>query len=259
MSVLDQFRLDGRRALVTGGSRGLGLEMARALAEAGAEVLITSRDERHLAEAQAALATGELSLRTMQADLSTTEGAEAMCRQALTEFGPIEILINNVGGRRINFPTEQMPTDEWKRIVDLNLNQAFVCTKLIGGEMLPRRHGRVINVASISGFVAGKQMRGRSYETTKAALVMFTKAVAADWAPHHVTVNAIAPGAFLTDANRRWFGERPQLQTEIEATVPMGRLGDPAEIGGLAVYLASDAASYMTGSVLVIDGGRLLW
>ena len=125
--------------------------------------------------------------------------------------------------------------------------------------MLARKHGRIFNVASISGFVAGKPMRGRSYETSKAALAMFTKAVAADWAPYGVTVNAIAPGTFLTDANRRWFGEKPELKTEIEATVPMGRLGEPSEIAGLALYLASDASSYMTGSVIVVDGGRLLW
>lgn len=259
MPVLEQFRLDGRRALVTGGSRGLGLAMAQALAEAGAKVLISSREAGHLSEAQTALAAMGLHVGALQADLATTDGAEAMCHRALAEFGPIDILVNNVGGRRVNFPTEEMPIDEWKRIVDLNLNQAFVCTKLIGGAMLLRKRGRVINVASISGFVAGKQMRGRSYETTKAALTMFTKAVAADWAPYGVTVNAIAPGTFLTDANRRWFGERPALQAEIEATVPMGRLGDPAEIGALAVYLASEASSFMTGSVLVIDGGRLLW
>jgi gluconate 5-dehydrogenase len=117
----------------------------------------------------------------------------------------------------------------------------------------------VINIASISGIVAGAAMRGRSYETCKAALAMFTKAVAADWAASGVTVNAIAPGTFLTDANRRWFAERPELKGQIEASIPMGRLGDPAEIGGLAVYLASEASSYMTGSVIVIDGGRLLW
>jgi gluconate 5-dehydrogenase len=182
-----------------------------------------------------------------------------MCAQALERFSPIDILINNVGGRRINFPTEEMPLEEWQKIVDLNLTQAFLCTKLIGGAMLPRGKGRVINVASISGLVAGKQMRGRSYETCKAALAMFTKAVAADWAAYGVTVNAIAPGTFLTDANRRWFSQRPELKGDIEATVPMGRLGDPQEIAGLALYLASDASSYMTGSLVVIDGGRTLW
>lgn len=259
MPILDTFRLDGRRALVTGGSRGLGLEMARGLAEAGAEVVVVGRDENHLQTAVRELSVGGATIHSLQSDLASGEEAERMCAAALDRFGPIDILVNNVGGRRINFPTEAMPLDDWRRIVELNLTQAFVCTKLLGGPMLERKRGRVINVASISGFVAGKPMRGRSYETSKAALAMFTKSVAADWAPFGVTVNAIAPGTFLTDANRRWFGERPELKTEIEATVPMGRLGEPCEIAGLAVYLASDASSFMTGSVIVIDGGRLLW
>jgi NAD(P)-dependent dehydrogenase (short-subunit alcohol dehydrogenase family) len=257
--ILDQFRLDGRRALITGGSRGLGLEMARALGEAGAELIITSRDEANLHEAREVLSAVAPRVDVVQADVGTPDGATRMCEHVLANLGPIEILINNVGGRRINFPTEDMPLEEWQRIVDLNLTHAFICTKLIGGAMLSRGHGRIINVASISGLVAGKAMRGRSYETCKAALAMFTKAVAADWAPKNVTVNAIAPGAFLTDANRRWFSERPELKTEIESIVPMGRMGDPREIAGLALYLASDASSYMTGSLIVIDGGRTLW
>ena len=259
MAVIDQFKLDGRRALITGGSRGLGLEMARALGEAGADLIIVGRDLQHLAAAQQELSITCLRVDVLQADLSLPAEATRMCEQALVNYAPIDILINNVGGRRINFPTEEMPLEEWQKIVDLNLTQAFLCTKLIGGQMLPRRRGRVINVASISGLVAGKHMRGRSYETSKAALAMFTKAVAADWAPFNVTVNAIAPGTFLTDANRRWFSQRPELKGEIEATVPMGRLGEPGEIGGLALYLASDAASCMTGSLVVIDGGRTLW
>ena len=259
MGVFDRLRLDGKRLLITGGSRGLGREMALALAEAGADAVLVARDTDSLAATAAEIRALGRQAATIVADVGEPAACQAMCEQALAEHGPIDILINNVGGRRINFPTEEMPTDEWLRILDLNLTQAFICTKLLGGAMLPRRHGRVINVTSISGLVAGKQMRGRSYETSKAALAMFTKAVAADWAPHNVTVNAIAPGTFLTDANRRWFVDRPELKTEIEATVPMGRLGDPREIAGLALYLASDASSYMTGSVLVIDGGRLLW
>lgn len=259
MSVLERFSLKGRRSLITGGSRGLGFEMARALGEAGAELVIVGQNAENLTVAQRALAEVAPRVETLQADVGRPAETEAMCREALHRFDPIDILINNVGGRRVNYPTEEMPLEVWQQMVDLNLTGAFVCTKMLGGAMLPRGRGRVINVASISGFVAGKAMRGRSYETCKAALAMFTKAVAADWASSGVTVNAIAPGTFLTDANRRWFAERPELKTQIESTIPMGRLGQPPEIGPLALYLASDASSYMTGSVIVIDGGRLLW
>ena len=259
MSVLDQFRLDGRRALVTGGTRGLGLEMARALGEAGAELVITGRDKAHLSEAQSQLKSEGLTVATLQADLGIPGEAEAMCERALSEFGHFDILVNNVGGRRINTPTEDLPLAEWQRIIDLNLTHAFICTKLIGGQMLKQGRGRIINVSSISAMWAGKAMRGRAYETSKAALSMFTKAVAADWAASGVTVNAIAPGSFLTDANRRWIGEKPEFEGEVASSVPMGRWGAPKEIGGLAVYLASDASSYMTGQALVLDGGRLLW
>jgi len=260
MGLWERLSLKGRRALITGGSRGLGLAMAHSLAEAGAELVLVGRDAEQLQTARIGLLDANAPrVDVMSADLETPAGAESMCQRALAEYGPLDILINNVGGRRINYPTEEMPLSEWERIVDLNLNQAFVCTKLLGGAMLERGWGRVINVASISAFVAGPHMRGRSYETCKAALVMFTKAVAADWAASGVTVNAIAPGTFLTDANRRWFREKPELKTQIEATVPMGRLGEPEEIGPLAAFLASDAASYMTGAVVVVDGGRTLW
>lgn len=259
MPILDQFRLDGRRALVTGGTRGLGLEIARALGEAGAELIITGRDAEHLNAAQLQLQSEGITVATLQADLGIPGEAGAMCERALREFDHIDILVNNVGGRRINIPTEDLPLDEWQKIIDLNLTHAFLCTKLIGGHMLKQGRGRIINVSSISAQWPGKAMGGRAYETSKAALSMFTKAVAADWGSSGVTVNAIAPGSFLTDANRRWIGERPEFEGEVAASIPMGRWGDPKEIGGLAVYLASDASSYMTGQVLVLDGGRLLW
>lgn len=259
MGVLDQFRLNGKRALITGASKGLGLEMARGFAEAGAEVVLVSRSEDNLKQAVDELSAIGPKIYSMCFDVGNPADAEEMCREALRRFDAISILVNNVGGRRINIPTEEFPLADWQKIVDLNLTSAFICTKMLGGAMLPRKHGRVINISSISASLAGKQMRGRSYETCKAALSMFTKAVAGDWAQHGVTVNAIAPGTFLTDANRRWIRERPELKGEIEAAVPLGRLGDPKEIAPLAVYLASDASSFMTGSVIVIDGGRLLW
>jgi gluconate 5-dehydrogenase len=259
MSVFDRFRLDGKRALVTGGSRGLGRAMALALAEAGADLVLIGRERDGLEAARAELAQTGRRIDLVPADLATPGAAQQMCEEVLAGLGPIHILINNVGGRRISIPTEQLPLDDWQRILDLNLTSAFLCCKLIGGAMVQRRSGSIINVASISGMVVNRGIHGRTYETAKAALVAFTKTLAVDWAPYQVRVNAIAPGGFLTDPNRRWFREKPELRQTFESMVPMARLGEPEEIGPLALYLASDASSYMTGAAVVIDGGYTLW
>jgi gluconate 5-dehydrogenase len=259
MSVFDKFRLDSRRALITGGSRGLGRAMAQALAEAGADLVLVGSDSENLERARSELSPLDRQVDLLVADLFSPEETQKMCELALARHGPIHILVNNVGGRRENIAVEETSLDDWRRLMDLNLTSTFVCTKSIGGAMLQRRSGRVINIASICGQIATQNIHGRHYETAKAAVVGFTRAVAADWAPHGVTVNAIAPGGFMTDAVRRWFRERPEMRQQFEALVPMGRLGEPEELGPLAVYLASDASSYMTGSVVVIDGGYTIW
>ncbi len=259
MGVLDLFRLEGKRALITGGSKGLGLAMARALAEVGADLVLVSRDPENLQKAKKELGATGRNIDLVSADLFSPKDVEEMCGKILAEHGPIDILINNVGGRRENIPLLEQSLEDWQRLIDLNLTSAFLCTKLIGAPMVQRKAGRIINIGSICGQVATKGIHGRHYETAKAALVGFTRSVAADWAPFHVTVNTIAPGGFMTDANRRWFREQPELQQKIEAQIPMGRLGEPDELGPLAVYLASDASTYMTGAFLVIDGGYTLW
>ena len=180
-------------------------------------------------------------------------------RQALKQFGSIDILINNVGGRVFNVKTEDLPLTDWQKIIDYNITSTFVCTKILGAEMLKRRWGRVINTSSISGIAATRGLYGRSYETAKAGVIMFTRALAADWAPYNVTVNTIAPGTFLTDRNKRWIEIDPGLRETMLGQIPMGRMGDAEEIGPLAVFLASDASSFMTGAVLVMDGGATLW
>ncbi len=259
MNVLDRFGLDGRRALITGGSRGLGRAMAQALTEAGAELVLTGRDPGNLAKAQSELSALGRRVDVLTADMGQPQSCEAACDRILESFAPIDILINNVGGRRDNIPLVEQSLADWQRLIDLNLTSVFVCTKKIGGAMLPRRWGRVINIGSICGQIATRNIHGRHYETAKAALAGLTRALAADWAPHGVTVNAIAPGGFMTDANHRWFRERPELKQQIEAQIPLGRLGEPHELGPLAVYLASEASSYMTGAVVVIDGGYTVW
>ena len=259
MGVLDQFRLDGRRACVTGGSRGLGLAAARGLAEAGADLVLIGRDLAALKVARASLADTGRRVETLAVDIGAPAASEAAARDVVERFGPIDVLVNNVGGRRIATPVEEQTLDDWRQILDLNLTGAFLWSKVVGGSMLPRGWGRVINVASICGLIATRGIGGRSYETAKAALLSFTRALAADWAPRGVTVNAIAPGSFLTDPNRRWFSERPALRTSIESMIPLGRLGEPDELAPLVVYLASEGSRYMTGATLVIDGGYTLW
>ncbi|MDW8223692.1 MAG: glucose 1-dehydrogenase [Gemmatales bacterium] len=259
MAILERFRLDGKRAVITGGSRGLGRAIAQALAEAGADLVLVARDADTLAQAQTQLLTTGRRVDVVVGDLSTPEGTETVCQTILERFAPIDILVNNVGGRRINVPTEDLALADWQRILDLNLTSAFLCSRELGRHMVQRRQGSIINIASIAGLIVFRGIAGRTYEVAKAALIHLTRTLAADWAPFGVRVNAIAPGAFLTDANRRWFQEMPQLRTKVESQIPLGRLGNPEEIGPAAVFLASDASSYMTGAVLVLDGGHTLW
>ena len=260
MSVLDRFRQDGKTLFITGGSRGLGREMALALADVGARVILVGRTVDSLNQTAADIRSLGGEAVTLQGDVSQPEDCERVCRTALEEHGPIDILINNVGGRRIDVPTEDFPLEEWQKLMDLNLTSTFLCTKLIGGEMVRRGNGgRIINVASVSGMIANRGIGGRSYETSKAAVIHFTRAVAADWAPHKVTVNAICPGGFLTEPNKKWAAENPEVISSFREQIPAGDFGEPEDLGALAVYLASDASRYMTGASLVIDGGYLLW
>lgn len=260
MTVLDRFNLAGKRALVTGGSRGLGRAMATALAEAGADLVIAGRDASSLAEARAGLGATGRDVRTVQADLALPATCEATIAAILGEHGPIDILINNIGGRRDPAPLTEMSTARWQELIDLNLTSTFICTRLVGAAMLERgQGGRIINIASINAFVAGQNIGGRHYETAKAAVLQFTRAVAADWAPFGVTVNAICPGVFMTEANERWAREKPEVIEGVVARTPMGITGDPRDLGPLALYLASDASRFMTGAALVIDGGYTLW
>ena len=260
MTVLDRFKLDGRRALVTGASRGLGLQMALALAEAGADVAITGRDATSLEEAASALRSRGRQAWTLQGDMAKPTECEALCTQALETVGPIDILINNVGDRGMNIKIEDTSLETWQHFVDLNLTHCFLATKIIGGAMLKRgKGGSIINTASISGMIANKGIAGRHYETCKAAVIHFTRCAAADWAPNGIRVNAICPGLFMTDPNRAWAKKNPEIIETFLQAVPMGRAGEPEELGPLAVFLASEASSFVTGAAYVVDGGYTIW
>jgi len=259
MNVLDRFRLDGKRAFITGGSRGFGRVIALSMAEAGADVVLAARGPGSLAKTAGEVEERGRAVRTYAADISDPATCEALCERVLDEAGPIDILVNNVGGRELDVSIENTDLKTWQAFVDLNLTHCFICTRTIGGAMLERGSGRVINIASISGLVANRGIGGRHYETTKAAVIHFTRATAADWAPRGVNVNAICPGLFMTEPNLKWANNHPEVIRTFVSAVPMGRAGEPEEIGPLAVYLASPASSYVTGAAFVIDGGYTLW
>lgn len=260
MSVLDRFRLDGKQLFITGGSRGLGREMSLAIADVGADVVLVGRDRDSLEKTAADIRQLGRKANYFVGDVGVPSECEQICEHALDQFGPFDILVNNVGGRRINVPVEEQTLDQWRQILDINLTSTFLCTKLIGGAMVKRgQGGRVINIASISGMVANRGIGGRSYETSKAAVIQFTRAVATDWAPHRITVNAICPGGFMTEPNVRWAAQNPAIIDTFKQQIPAGDFGQPEDLGPLAVYLASDAARYVTGAAIVIDGGYTLW
>jgi gluconate 5-dehydrogenase len=257
---LDLFRLDGRRALVTGASRGLGRCMALALADVGADIVITGRTQETLDATAAEIRGRGRQAWTLLADMGEPAACEAACERVLRDHGPIHILINNVGNRVGGHPIIEETRESWQAVMDLNLTSCALTTKIVGQAMIERgTGGRVINVASISGLIANRGIGGRGYETAKAAVLHFTRCAAADWAPHGITVNAICPGLFMTDTNRQWNEKRPEVIAEFVKHIPMGRPGEPDEIGPLAVYLASPAANYVTGAAFVIDGGYTLW
>jgi gluconate 5-dehydrogenase len=259
MSVLDRFRLDGKRMFITGGSRGFGRVIALAAAEAGADIVLNAREAAALERTADEVRARGRKVWTYAADIADPSACEETCRKVLAEPGGIDILVNNVGGRNLDVAVEATDFATWAKFIDLNLTHVFLCTKMIGGAMLARNSGRVINIASISGLIANRGIAGRHYETAKAAVIHFTRATAADWAPRGVNVNAICPGLFMTEANQAWAKEHPEVIETFVQSVPMGRTGDPEEIGPLAIYLASPASSYVTGASFVIDGGYTVW
>jgi NAD(P)-dependent dehydrogenase (short-subunit alcohol dehydrogenase family) len=248
------FDLTGKAALVTGGSRGLGKAMARGLAQAGADVVITGRDEKTLASAleEALVGTGRRG-HFLVADMSRREQAGELARRAVEKAGRIDILINNAG---TNKPEAIDVIDDrtWDEVLEINLNSVMALTRALVPQMKERRWGRIIHISSVMAFTS-KEKRN-AYSVTKAALLGLARASALDLGSHGITVNCIAPGPFLTelpgsilsDAEKKAFADRTAL----------GRWGDPNELVGPALLLASDAGSYITGTTLIVDGGYLV-
>ncbi|MAF09775.1 2-deoxy-D-gluconate 3-dehydrogenase [Candidatus Poribacteria bacterium] len=252
MGVLDRFRLDGRVALVTGGSKGLGEAMALGLAEAGAKVVITSRHADECEETAQRIidATGG-DILALEGDVTDKGEVEANVAETLDRFGQLDILVNNAG-TNVRTGTIDLPLEDWQRIVDVNLTGPFICAQACLPHMVEQRYGRIINLSSIFGAVG---FPSRSpYTATKGGLLNMTRAWALEFANDGITVNAICPGPFDTPMNRPLRDDPVAYQTFV-SKIPMGRWGDLEELSSVAVFLASEASSYVTGSALFVDGG----
>jgi gluconate 5-dehydrogenase len=251
-TIRELFDLAGRSAIVTGGSRGLGLEMAEGLAEAGASLMLCARREEWLTPAVADLRARGFRVEGALCDVAKAEEVQEVVDQTMAAFGQVDILVNNAGLSWGEAP-ETMPLDKWHKVLDANLTGAFLFSQSAGREMLKRRYGRIVNIASVAGLhglVNGPHYAG--YAASKAGLMGLTRELAATWGRQGIRVNAIAPGFFhsrLADA------AIPLAEPGIKQFSPLGRVGAPGELKGVAVFLASDASNYITGQTIIVDGG----
>ena len=257
MHIRELFNLAGKVAVVTGGSRGLGKEMAIALGEAGARIVINARREQWLTPTYEELTAKGIECLALQTDVSKPEEIARLTEETIKKWGQIDILVNNAGSTW-GSPPEDMPIDKWNSVLEVNATGTLLCCQIIGKEMMKRGRGNIINVSSTTGMLAvdPRVMQAIGYQASKAAIIAITKQLAIEWAKHNIRVNAIAPYFFAT---RLVEGVIAKAEKEMTEHVPMGRLGEDKELKGVVVFLASEASSYITGQVIVIDGGFTAW
>ena len=255
MAKKDLFDLTGRTALITGGSRGLGLQIAEALGDYGAKVVLVSRKQADLDEAVQHLAKQNIEASAIAADLGRTEVVSDVADAALARLGHVDILVNNAGATW-GSPAEDHPLEAWDKVMNLNVRSIFVLSQVIGRRsMIPRKYGRIINVASIAGLRgnAPGSMQTVAYNTSKGALVNFTRVLAGEWGRHNITVNALAPGMFPSKMTK---GTLEAVGVDnITKRAPLQRIGDDEDLKGAALLFASNAGKHITGQILAVDGG----
>ncbi len=255
--LLDKFLLTGQVGIVTGGGQGLGKVFCHAFAEAGADIVIAEINADtgpETAEEVKSLGRQGLFIPT---DVRDPESVTEMVKKTLSTFGRIDFLMNNAGIVQ-HLEVEKVSFNDWKEVLNVNLNGVFLCSQEVGKHMITQRQGVIINIASMSGLIVNFPQNQASYNTSKAAVIHLTKTLAAEWAPYNIRVNAIAPGYMGTAMAKPFFDDPKYGGVWINA-IPMKRPGEPEELGPVAVFLASQASSYITGATIVVDGGYTIW
>lgn len=256
MSIKQLFDLTGKTALITGGSRGLGLQLAEALGEMGATVSLVARKQDELDEAKAHLAKLGITAFTIKGDLSSESSVPGIVDQAISQLKNIDILINNAGATW-GAPAEDYPAEAWHKLMNLNINAMFFMSQEVARRsMIPRNYGKIINIASVAGLRGNPaQMQTIAYNTSKGAAVNHTRALAAEWGKYNINVNAICPGFFPSKMTK---GLLSEMEGSIIKKTPLGRIGGDEDLKGAAVYLASEASRHVTGQYIAVDGGSCI-
>jgi NAD(P)-dependent dehydrogenase (short-subunit alcohol dehydrogenase family) len=253
MNVKNLFDLTGKVALITGGSRGLGLQMARALGGMGAKVAITARKAHELAEARTRLEADGIEVLAVTNDVSDLAGIPVLVDGVVARFGTIDILVNNAG-TTWGAPAEDYPAEAWHKVINLNVNAMFFLSQYVGKQvMIPKRAGKIINISSVAGLAGNPPgMQTIAYNTSKGADINFTRALAAEWGRYNINVNAICPGFFPSKMSAGLLG---QIEKMVTAMTPLQRIGGEEDLMGVVVFLASEASRHVTGQYLAVDGG----
>lgn len=256
--MLDRFRLDGRVAVVTGGAKGIGWAIAEALSDAGAKIEIADIDTDAAAEAAGRLRSMDREANGTQLDITASDAVDRFCDQIADRHGSIDILVNNAGIGKSFLPAETMKDTDWLSTMDVNLNGLFWCSRAFGRKMLERGSGTIVNIGSMSGEIVNRPQEQAQYNASKAAVHHLTRSLAAEWGGRGLRVNAVAPTYIETDLTSH-FAEKPELQRYWIGGTPIGRMGRADEVAAVVLFLASDAASLINGSVVLADGGYTCW